>query len=1011
MLGLFLQVSAQKNSPNAVFSNTTPITINSVPGTITAPMPATLYPSNIIVAGMTGNITDVSVTLTGLTKERMSDLDFLLVAPNGAKYIFFSDGASSGGFTPPTDAVYTFTDSASTFFSNATTPIFSGVYKPTSGDTVADTFPAPAPPGPYNQPNSATFVSTFTAASPNGISPNGTWSLYVVDDSFGDAGSLSSGWSLTITTTGSPQTFTNSALIGFNDTATNSSPYGTSINVSGMSGVISNVKVTLNGLSHQVLSDVDVLLVSPTGVSFILMSDTIFGPASNVNLTFDDSATGILNVFPVVTGSYKPTNIDGGLKDFFSNPAPLRPYYADNSTIGTLTNLNGLNPNGEWKLFVIDDSANNTGSMSGGWSIDITTTPLVLPPLNCALPSFSTTAYPANVSPTNLVVGDFNNDSKQDLVVTNQISNDISVLLGNGTGGFSPQTLVASGGSGPYGIAKGNFNTDANLDFVVTNSGGNSISVYLGNGNGTFSAPNNFTVGASPLSIAVGDFNNDSKKDLAVANFGGFFSGAVSILLGNGTGGFTLTRTLRTATQPSAVLVGRFNGNADTTDDIAVTNFGADNISVFFGSGTGTFTLFQTLSLLAGSGPVAMEYYDYSGDGPSDLIVANYNSNSFRSVFGTGNGFANGSGQTAQDIGDSPISLVRANVLGGNFDSLAVALNGIDQINISTTSSIIGSSLRFPVGQNPSDVDKGDFNGDSKVDLVTANSGSNDVSVLLNTCRIATGNLFDFDGNRVTDISVLRQSQARWLSDGPLNLEQERFFGRPTDKIVPADYDGDGKTDYGIYRPESGLWHVINNFSSPIQFQQFGIAEDIPNPTDFDGDRKADIAVFRPSNGTWYIRRSSDNAFQTIQFGANGDKPVAADYDGDGKSDIAVYRPSNSVWYIFRTSDSQVSATQFGINTDKTVPADYDADGKTDIAVYRNGIWYVLKSLSGFSVMAWGTTGDIPVQGDFDADGRFDYAVFRPSDGIWYIRQTSAGDFGYGFGVATDYPIPSAFVR
>jgi FG-GAP-like repeat len=643
--------------------------------------------------------------------------------------------------------------------------------------------------------------------------------------------------------------------------------------------------------------------------------------------------------------------------------------------------------------------------------LDITTTPLVISQLGCALPSFNTTAYPTNASPTNLVVGDFNNDNKQDVVVTNQISNDISILLGNGTGGFSPQTLVASGGSGPYGIASGNFNADANLDFVVTNSSANTISLFLGNGNGTFSSPSNFTVGASPLSVAVGDFNNDGKKDLAVANFGGFFSGAVSILLGNGTGGFSFARTVRTATQPSAVLVGRFNGNTDTTDDIAVTNFGADSVSIFFGTGTGTFSLFQTLQTNPGTGPVAMEYFDYSGDGPKDLIVARYNSNSLRSYFGTGNGFLAGSGQDVENVGENPIALKNANVLGGTFESLAVALNGVDQIGISTSAAIIGSYLKFPVGLNPSDVEKGDFNGDGKIDLVTANSGSNDVSVLLNSCGIATGNLFDFDGNRVTDISVLRQSQSRWLSTGPLNQNLDRVFARPTDTLVPADYDGNGTTDYGIYRPEVGLWQVINSSNSPIQFQQFGIAEDIPNPTDFDGDRKADIAVFRPSNGTWYIRRSSDNAFQTIPFGSNGDKPVAADYDGDGKSDIAIYRPSNSVWYILRSSDSQIAVTQFGISTDKTVPADYDADGKADIAVYRNGIWYVLKSLSGFTAVSWGTIGDIPIQGDFDADGKFDYAVFRPSDGIWYIRQSSAGDLGYGFGVASDYPIPSAFVR
>jgi subtilisin-like proprotein convertase family protein len=999
-LCLFLQVFGQKLTPKTVFSNTTPVAINSAVSPVTVPIPASLYPSNINVSGMSGNITRVAVTLNGLTDERMFDLDFLLVSPSGAKYIFLSDGAAISGFTPPTDGVYTFSDDAVDFFPSGN-QIFPGNYKPTSGDGNVDTFPLPAPAAPHNQPNGATFASTF-----NGTNPNGTWSLYAVDDSLNGAGSLNTGWALTITTTGTPQTFVNSALIGFNDTVAISNPYGTPINVSGMSGVISNIKVTMNSVSHPVLGEISVLLVSPIGTSIVLLSDA-GGTTNNATLTFDDAASNVLNLNPVVSGSYKPTNfLSSQIRDFFPSPAPLNPFYGE-ITSGSLSSLNGLNPNGQWRLFVIDDTPNNSGNISGGWSIDITTTPLVLPTLGCALPSFSTTAYPANTSPTNLVVGDFNNDSKQDVVVTNQISNDISILLGTGTGSFSPQTLVSSGGSGPYGIAAGNFNADSNLDFVVTNSGSNSVSVFLGNGNGTFSSPNNFTVGASPLSVAVGDFNNDGKKDLAVANFGGFFSGTVSILLGNGSGGFGIIRNLRTATQPSAVLIGRFN--SDSNDDIAVANFGSDSISVFNGNGTGNFTLFQTLLQNTGSGPVAMEYYDYSGDGPKDLIVANYNSNRLRSFFGNGNGFIGG--EDVVGINENPIALAKANVLGGSFESLIIALNGINQIGVSESANSIFGYSQFTVGLNPSDVDKGDFNGDGKIDLVTANSGSNDVSVLLNTCGIASGNIFDFDGNRVTDFSVYRPSQSRWFSGELFGLSQDKIFAHPTDILAPADYDGDGITDYGLFRPENGFWYVTKFSNSPIHFQQFGLAGDIPAPADYDGDRKVDIAVFRPSNGTWYIRRSSDNSYQTIPFGSAGDKPVAADYDGDGKADIAVYRPTGGIWYILRTLDAQVSIQQFGINTDKTVPADYDADGKTDIAVFRNGIWYVMKTTTGFTVVSWGTTGDIPVPGDYDSDGRFDYAVFRPSDTVWYLRRSSLGDLGFSFGLSTDFPLPSAYVR
>jgi subtilisin-like proprotein convertase family protein len=199
MLVLFLNIFGQTRTPNTVFSNTTPITINSATGTIPVPITASLYPSNINVSGITGNITRVAVTLNGVTKDRIYDFDFLLVSPSGAKYIFFSDGATSSTTFVSVDGSYTFSDDAAAFFP-AGNQIFPGNYKPISGDTIADTFPSPAPAAPYNQPNAATFASTF-----NGTAPNGTWSLYTVDDTASDAGSINTGWSLTITTTGSPQ--------------------------------------------------------------------------------------------------------------------------------------------------------------------------------------------------------------------------------------------------------------------------------------------------------------------------------------------------------------------------------------------------------------------------------------------------------------------------------------------------------------------------------------------------------------------------------------------------------------------------------------------------------------------------------------------------------------------------------------------------------------------------------------------------------------------------------------
>jgi subtilisin-like proprotein convertase family protein len=980
-------------APQTIFSNPTPITINTTSG-VTTPSAANVYPSTIDVSGMTGTITRVAVTLDGVNTVMLRDLDFLLVSPAGAKYIFFSDGYN-GAFAGVDDRIFTFADDAAAAFPTFGGEPPSGTYKPTSGDTNADNFPAPAPAAPYNQPPGATFASVF-----NGANPNGTWSLYAADDNINFPGSINSGWSMTITTDGAPSTFTNSNYIGLPNMLAPSAPYGTGINVSGAPGVISDLKVSISGLSHASLSDVDILLVSPNGKGLVLMSDVGLG-AAGVDLIFDDAAASTIPGTTVFSGSYKPTDQNGeNTADTFPAPAPLRPYHSANSG---LSNFNNFSPNGEWRLFVVDDNQNAAGSISGGWSLDITTVPAVpAPPASCSAPTFSPTNFPTGVNPTNVAVADFNNDSKPDLAVTNQVSNNVSILLGNGDGTFAAQTLVNNVAS-PYGIVAGKFNSDNNTDFVVTNSNSNTVTVYHGNGSGGFTSGGTPFVGPNPISIAAGDFNNDGKTDVAVANFGGFFSGSVSILFGTEAGGLIAGTSVRTRTQPSFVAVARFNGDAN--DDLIVANFGSDSVSTYFGSGAGSFQLNQNIP--TGAGPVSVEIADLGTDGISDLAVANYNADSITYCSGTAAGGFVGCTLNNPAGGANPISITAADFVGSGTKTTATALSGSNLVKVLTSN--------VSVGQNPNAVESADFNADGKPDIVSVNFGSNDVSILLNSCLGAKGNIFDYNGDRRTDFSVFRPVTSAYFISSLNSSGAAKFFGRPDDRLVPADYSGDRKTDFAFYRPSSGVWHVVDEASRPAYFIQFGLPGDIPAPADFDGDGRADIAVFRPSDGNWYIRRSADNVTQINTFGMNGDKPAPADYDGDGKDDLAVFRPSTGVWYVFRSSDNGVGIVQFGLSEDLTAAGDYDGDGKADIAVWRpsNGGWYVLKSSDGgYIAVGWGMTGDIPVIGDYEGDGKYDFAVWRPSDNVWYVRKSSDGGASYfQWGVSTDIPIPSSFVR
>ena len=268
----------------------------------------------------------------------------------------------------------------------------------------------------------------------------------------------------------------------------------------------------------------------------------------------------------------------------------------------------------------------------------------------------------------------------------------------------------------------------------------------------------------------------------------------------------------------------------------------------------------------------------------------------------------------------------------------------------------------------------------------------------------------DYDGDGKTDYALFRPSQVVWyVIPSSTGVPVSKAFGIEGDIPIIGDYDGDGKTDYALFRPSDGTWYVTLSSTGAVVQEPFGEPGDIPVPGDYDGDGKTDHAVFRPSNGTWYILQSSTGTEVEEPFGEPTDIPVPGDYDGDGKTDYGVFRPSNGTWYILQSSTGTEVEETFGEPSDIPVPGDYDGDGKTDHAVFRpsNGTWYVLQSSTGGEVIQqFGTSGDIPVPGDYDGDGKTDMAVFRPSQGIWYVIPTSTGNpISQQFGTAEDFPM------
>jgi subtilisin-like proprotein convertase family protein len=147
--------------------------------------------------------------------------------------------------------------------------------------------------------------------------------------------------------------------------------YPSTIDVSGLTGTIADVNVTISGLSHTAPDNIDILLVAPGGLKIVLMSDA-GGPhnVTNINLTFDDQAGSSLpNGSALATGSFEPANYtgNGGPNDNFPAPVPSGPYGS------FLSDFDGSDPNGIWRLFVIDDQNMNAGEIANGWRLDIAT--------------------------------------------------------------------------------------------------------------------------------------------------------------------------------------------------------------------------------------------------------------------------------------------------------------------------------------------------------------------------------------------------------------------------------------------------------------------------------------------------------------------------------------------------------------------------------------------------------------------------------------------------------------
>ncbi len=640
----------------------------------------------------------------------------------------------------------------------------------------------------------------------------------------------------------------------------------------------------------------------------------------------------------------------------------------------------------------------------------------------------SVTNHPVGNTPRWVAIGDLDGVNGDDLAVTNSAltsgTGSITVLLNDGNGGYteasgSPIDIEALAGVGaePFSlvIAQLNSSTDLFRDIAISNEITNNVQILLGVGNGTFTTGATIAVGTKPISIAAGsvDTTTDALTDLVVGNY---TSNTVSVLLGDGAGGFTDASGspfATTSSRPFNVTIASIDSLADSIPDIALVNYinAVQTVEVFQGAGDGTFTSIFVSSKLAGR-PRSVAVADLDGDSDLDLAIASDNTGTDSPVAAVTVFLGDGSGAfptVAQyPLSGGPKGLVSANLDNANQVDLAVA----------NDSGNVDVLLSVPTANAP-------VANDGFLQILAADVGSTNVQ---NGTLVGT----DADG-ALLSYAIASQPTIGTVTISDVATGTYTYDPSPGVITVPDSFTF--TVDDGTGASVAGTIQVAQNDSAPVittngggASAAVGVNENqtaVTIVTATDADLPAQTLTYSISGGADAAKFSIDISTGVLTFLSTPDFETPTDAGADNVYDVQVQASDNSGGVDTQdivvtvadvneapviTSDGGGASAAVGVNESQTavttvVATDVDAGQTLTYSISGGADAAAFSIAPSTGVLTFNSAPDFEIPTDIGTDNVYDVQVTVTDDGTGPL--TDVQDIAVTVANANDAPVIS----